>query len=364
MIKKAMIMAAGVGSRLDPLTQTTPKPLIPIANQPLMDLILNHLHSFGIKNVVANTHCLAENIHNRYTNSNPTQVNCNFVYEDTLSGTAGGVKKCEWFFEQGDTFIVMSGDGLTCVDIEKMYQSHKKSGAVVTMGLREVPKKEVCHFGVVVTDKNSRVVEFQEKPSIEEAKSNFVNTGIYIFETEVFKYIPENTFYDFAKNVFPRLLADNKKMNTYVLKEYWSDIGTLDQYRLSSSEMLSEQSCINIPYPKTAYGWAASTCQINPDANIKGKAVFGENTIIEANTKLEGYSVIGNNCLIREGARIKNCILWDNVVIENNAELENCIIGNNTVIDKNIKLKTDSVIKAGSVISTNSDFAATVLSAR
>lgn len=362
MIKKAMIMAAGVGSRLDPLTQSTPKPLIPIANQPLMDLILNHLSSFGIKNVVANTHCLAGNIHERYADSNHTDISCNFVYEDKLSGTAGGMKKCEWFFEQGETFVVMSGDGLTGVNLEKMYESHKKSGAIVTMGLTEVPTEEVCHFGVVVTDKNNRVLEFQEKPAVENAKSNLVNTGIYMFETEIFKFIPADTFYDFAKNVFPELLANNLKMNTYALKEYWSDIGTLDQYKLSSADILKGKAVVNVPYPQTSYGWASSTSQISQGAVIKGKTIFGESTVVESKATFEGFSVIGNNCLIREGARLKNCILWDNVVIENNADLEDCIIANNTVIDKNLKVKNGSVIKAGAVISTNSEFASFVAS--
>ncbi len=357
MIKKAMIMAAGVGSRLDPLTQSRPKPLIPIVNQPVMDLLLNHLKSFGIEEVVANTYYKAEDIHKRYGDKSPIDIKCKFVYEKELSGTAGGVKKCEWFFEPKETFVVLSADGLTDFDLKKIIESHKKSGAIVTMGLTEVPHEEVQHFGVVVTNKNSEVIEFQEKPSLEEAKSNLVNTGIYVFETKVFDYIPEDTFYDFAKNVFPQLMANNKKINSFVIKNYWSDIGTMNQYRTSTKDILQGKTNVDLGYPENENGWFAPTAKVDQLGIKNGKMIVGEASIIEGDTTFEGYNVVGDNCLVRKGAKLTNCILWDNVVIENNVELEDCIIASNTIIDKNLKLQKGSVIKSGSAISVNSEIA-------
>lgn len=348
MIKKAMIMAAGVGSRLDPLTRTTPKPLIPIVNQPVMDLLLNHLSKYGIKDIVANTHCLAEKLQHRYENQNPTDVNCSFVYEQELSGTAGGVKKCEWFFEDVDSFLIMSGDGLTNVDLEALIDSHISSGAIATMGLTTVPVEEVKHFGVVVTDDSNRVVEFQEKPSVEEARSNLVNTGIYVFKKEIFNYIPEGKFYDFAKNVFPSLMAENKSINTFVVDSYWSDIGTMNQYRISTADVLEGRAPVDIPYKKIDSGFAANPEKIGKISTKEANLLIGENTVIENGVAFSGNNVIGKNSIIKSGAQLKDCIIWNNVEVGENVKLDNCIIANNVKIAKNANIEPDAVIAVNS----------------
>ena len=202
-----MIMAAGVGSRLDPLTKNVPKPLIPIANKPLMDFIMEELEECGIKEVIANTYCLAEQIQKRYTENNPTNIKFSYIQEETLSGTAGGVKKCEFFFKDEENFLVMSGDGLTDINFDELFEAHESSGAVATMALTYVPHSKTCNFGVVVVDGDGFVSEFQEKPPVEKAKSNLINTGIYVFRSDIFKLIPQGCFYDFAKNVFPSMLV-------------------------------------------------------------------------------------------------------------------------------------------------------------
>lgn len=337
-----MIMAAGVGSRLEPLTKKVPKPMIPVANKPIMELILKHLQSFGINDVVANTHFLADAIHKAFGKDNHLGVNFKYVYEKELSGTAGGVKKCEWFFDHGEDFVVVSADALTDFNLTSIVESHKKSGAIVTMGLKEINKEEVVHFGVVVTDKDSKVIEFQEKPSVEQAKSNLVNTGIYIFKTDIFKYIPANTFYDFAKNVFPLLLENNKAINTHVIKEYWTDIGTLKQYKSSCFDILDK--IIEIEPPYDGKGWCDSSSNINCSYEDSCNLVAGKGTFIDKNVKLSGNVIIGDNCIIKEGARIKDSIIWDNVILDFNSTVENSIVSNNVLIGKNSVVSDNSVI--------------------
>lgn len=342
-VKKAMIMAAGVGTRLDPLTKRIPKPMIPVANKPILNIILEHLKSFGIKDVVANTHYLADVIHNNLGHNN-IGVNFSYVYEDQLSGTAGGVKKCEWFFEQGETFVVVSGDALTDVNIEKLIEKHRSTGALVTMALKEVPLAEVKHFGVVVVDEDHRVIGFQEKPSVEEAKSNFVNTGIYVFETEVFKYIPADTFYDFAKNVFPALMANNELMYAHVIDEYWSDIGTLNQYRLSAQDVLEGRVNIDFGISKSDSGYISGSASLSNTVQIGGNLIVGEGTCIEDDVKLQGNNSIGKNCSIAKGASLRNCILWDNVTVEAGARLDGCVIASNSKVGANAKVLAGSII--------------------
>ena len=169
---KAMVMCAGMGSRLEPLTLQVPKPLVTVANRPIMDILFENLVNIGIKDVICNTYYLADQIINRYK-SNNIGLNFNYIKEETLSGTAGGLKKCQFFFNEGEDFVVLSADGLTNADILKGIEIHKKSGAIATIGIKRVKHEEVSHFGVVVTDKNGFIVEFQEKPPVEEAKSSF-----------------------------------------------------------------------------------------------------------------------------------------------------------------------------------------------
>lgn len=319
MVSKAMIMAAGVGSRLDPLTQEVPKPLVPVANRPVMDILLETLAELSIKDVVANTHYKSEQIIERYK-KNEFCINFNYINEKELSGTAGGVKKCQFFFEEGDDFLVLSADGLTNADIKAEIESHKLSGAIATMGIKKIPVEEVSHFGVVVVDNEGFVSEFQEKPSIKEAKSDFINTGIYIFNYKIFDYIPKDTFYDFAKNVFPDLLSKGIKINTFEVKDYWSDIGTIDQYFQSTQDFFNEKVRINnSEITKTPEG-----------AYVDGKSH------IASSAKFIGFNTIGNDCIIGKNVVLENCIIWDDVEIRNNVSLKNCIIASHCDINSNL----------------------------
>ncbi|MCD7878785.1 MAG: NDP-sugar synthase [Candidatus Gastranaerophilales bacterium] len=317
MLKKAMIMAAGVGSRLGPLSCVIPKPMVPVANIPIMDIIINHIKNLNIKNVVANTYYKAEYIQNHYKNTS-SDINISFIKETELSGTAGGVKKCQFFFEKNEDFIVLSADGLTDLDINKAYEAHKKSGAIATIVTKEIEKKDVIKYGIIVTDNKGFVRDFQEKPAIKEAKSNLANTGIYIFNYKIFDFIPENTFYDFAKNVFPSIMSRNIKINTYKMNGYWSDIGSPEQYMKSNYDIIDGlvKSCLPpVIHSNTSDYIIGKGCRIDSSCSITGKCI------------------IGNNCTFGKNTTIKNSVIWDNVVLKDNVTIENSVILPNCVID-------------------------------
>ena len=327
---KAMVMSAGMGSRLEPLTLQVPKPLVTVANRPVMDILLEKLVNIGIKDVICNTYYLSEQIIERYK-LNDIGINFNYIKEDTLSGTAGGLKKCQFFFDEGEDFVVLSGDGLTDADILKGIKIHKSSNAIATIGIKQVKHDEVSHFGVVVTDKDGFITEFQEKPSVEEAKSNYINTGIYIFNYKIFDYIPENTFYDFAKNVFPKLLLE-RQINTFVINDYWSDIGTLEQYRLSTNDVF-EGNC------NFKHGEIIETSQ----------GAYISETSIPEDTVIIGNSTIGKRCEIGKNVVIENSILWDNIKVADNICLKNCIVACGEVITSNLENKVIGHSKTVSV---------------
>ena len=315
---KAMVMSAGVGSRLDPLTKSVPKPLVPICNKPVMDILLENLSAIGVKDVVANTFYLAEQIIARYI-ENDLGINFNYITEETLSGTAGGVKKCQFFFNEGEDFFVLSADGVTNADLMKGMEIHKKSGAIATIGVKPVKEEDIPNFGVVVTDNDGYITEFQEKPAIKDAKSNLINTGIYIFNYKIFDYIPANEFYDFAKNVFPALLKD-RQINVFQVDEYWSDIGTLDQYRQSTLDLFEKLYTFKHDEIHRAE---------------LGSYICG-NTKLPKRIKFIGHSVIGNDCLIGKHVTLENCILWDGVEIADNVYLKDCVIASNSRVERNL----------------------------
>lgn len=323
---KAMVMAAGMGSRLEPITLKLPKPLIPVMNRPLMDIILSQLHNIGVNEVISNTYYLANQIIDRYK-SNKLGIKFNYIKETELSGTAGGVKKCQFFFDEGEDFIVISGDVLTTADIKEGIEIHKKSGAIATIGVKQVPHELVSHFGVVVTDEKGYITEFQEKPPLEDAKSNLINTGIYIFNYKIFDFIPENTFYDFAKNVFPSIMDSGLKINTYTHMGYWSDIGSIDQYKQSNIDILQNK---------------VTSLNVDVQSSNSGIYISNESIIKDKTSKIEGACVFGKNCTLGKNTRIKNSILWDNVEVKDNIEIDNSIILPNVIVEENIK---DSVVK-------------------
>ncbi len=313
MLKKAMIMSAGIGTRLEPLTLSVPKPLIPICNIPVMDFSLFHLSNNGIKDVIANVYYLSEQIVERYSGKNRFGVNFNYIKEDVLSGTAGGVKKCQPFFDKNDDFLVLSGDGLTDFEIQEAYQSHKNSDAIATIVMKEIDKSEVSKYGVIVTNKEGFVKNFQEKPSQEAALSTLINTGIYIFKYDIFNIIPSNTFFDFAKDVFPRLMETGYKINTFKTNRYWSDIGSLSQYKISNDDVLNGK--------------------VSTAKELMGGISFSEDGEIE----ILGNCSIGKNCIFGRNVKIENSILWDNIIVNDGVTIKDSIIASNNIITKNIE---------------------------
>lgn len=334
---KAMIMAAGVGSRLMPLTMQIPKPMVPMANRPLMQNIVEVLHKHGFNEIIANLHYHADIIEDYFGDGSNFGVTMSYSKEQELLGTAGGVKNCEWFLD--DTFVVMSGDALTDVDLTDLLNAHKNNGALATIALKQVD--EVEHFGVVITDENGRINRFQEKPRPEEALSNLANTGIYIFEPEIFKYIPARQFYDFGKQVFPYLVKIGAPFYGTTINDYWCDIGNLETYRQAHSDILEGK--VNV----------AVEGEINNTP--QGKVLLGEGAVIGSEVTLEGNIVLGSGCRVENGAVIKDSVVWSNTTISSNAVLERCVLGQNCLVGRYSQIKPGAVIASGCTLEDNID---------
>ncbi|MFA6207948.1 MAG: NDP-sugar synthase [Candidatus Obscuribacterales bacterium] len=325
---KAMVLAAGVGSRLDPLTSCLPKPLVPVANFPVMEHLLNLLKAHGFTDVIANLHYLPECLIEYFGDGKKFGTNIQFRVEEKLSGDAGGVRYCRDFLADG-TFIVLMGDLLTDADLSHIVAEHKRKKAIATIGLKRVD--DVSRFGVAVLDENGFIVGFQEKPSKEEALSNLASTGIYILEPEVFNYMPETGDYGFGRQLFPSLVKAGLPVLGVPIESYWSDVGTIEQYQSSNFDVLSGQFKANLPgYRQEQRGgyslYLADGADIDKSVEIAGNVIVGKNAQIKSGVVLRGNVVIGAGSVIEAGCKLSDTIVWPDSTIESATILDGAIV--------------------------------------
>ncbi len=322
---KAMTLAAGKGTRLFPLTGEVPKPMAPVVDTPIIEHIFDLLASHGVEEVHVNVHYLADALLKAYGET--SQINGMTVHlsrEEELMGTAGGVKRLGSNFD--DTFVVVSGDALTDVDLGELIAFHKEKEALATIALRRV--YDTSEFGVVEVDEDCTILGFQEKPDPKEAISTLANTGIYVLEPRALDYIPEGTFFDFARDVFPRFLENGERFVGYQGDFYWSDIGTLQAYREAQYDVLSGRVKVKIPGERRGESlWVGEDAQIHPSANIEGHVLVGRDAVIGRDVTLAGAVTVGTDCWVRPGATIKRSILLPGASIGDSAYLEDCIVG-------------------------------------
>lgn len=341
---QAVILAAGVGSRLDPLTRGIPKPLSPILGKPVMEHIIELCKKHGFTNLSANLHVKAEMVANYFKDVKERfGVTLNTVHEKELTGVAGGIRSCKKYLSQ-DVVLIIMGDALTDADLSLLYETHMNSGCAVTVGIMDID--DTTQFGVVVTDENGRIVSFQEKPKPEEAKSNLANTGIYLFNQNVLSEMPsekEAPKYDVAQDLFPKLMSKKIPMQAVKIKGYWADIGTLKQYKQSINDVLNGKVKVYTSAEKTNYGYKEGSATIDASVKILGKAYIGKNVKIGANVTLCGTVSLEEGSIVEEGSYIDNSILWTNTHISKNTKVINSILGNDCKVSEGVEVVTNSV---------------------
>ena len=320
-----MALAAGKGTRLFPLTGEIPKPLAPVVNTPIIEHIFALLATHGIDEVYVNVYYLADALLAAYgEESRVNGMKVHLSREDELRGTAGGVKRLQGRFD--DTFVVVSGDALTDIDIGELVAFHKEKKALATIALHRV--YDTSEFGVVEVDSEGNILGFQEKPDPKDAISTLANTGIYVLEPRALDYIPESTFFDFARDVFPKFLENGERFAGYQGDFYWSDIGTLEAYRQAQYDVLSGRVRVRIPGEKRAEGlWVGEDAHIHPSATIEGHVLVGRDAVVGRDVTLSGDVTVGSDCWIRPGATIKRSILLPGASVGDGAYLEDCIVG-------------------------------------
>jgi len=344
---KAVIMAGGEGTRLRPLTCGRPKPMVPVANKPVMEHITELLKENDIKDLAVTLQYMPDLICEYFGGGDEFGIKMRYFIEKKPLGTAGSVKNAEEFLDE--TFLVISGDALTDINLRKAVDFHREKDAMATLVLKRVDIP--LEYGVVVTDQEGRIIRFLEKPCWGEVFSDTVNTGIYILSPEIFKYIKPDTVFDFSRDLFPILLKENKRMFGYVMQEYWCDIGDICAYTQAHADILSNKVRVKIPGHEVEKGiWIGEGTVIDDGASLNSPCIIGSHSHIRSGATVGSYSVIGDYCTISEGCGIKKSVIWKNSTLSRNVQLRGSIICNRVYLKQDVCAFEQSVVGEDSLI--------------
>jgi len=312
-----MVLAAGLGTRLRPITYGKPKPMVPVLNRPVMEHILRLLGGHGFEQAIANLHWFPEAIEGHFGDGAGTGVALTYSREEKLLGTAGGVRNAAGFL--GDTFLIISGDALTDIDLATMRDFHESHDGVATLATKRVA--DTSQFGVAITDPDGRIHGFQEKLPPSEALSDLANCGIYMFRSEVFDFFPgpgtskaagaedPDGFADWAMDVFPALLEADVPFYSHEIDAYWNDIGNLTELTQGNFDALEGAVAIDPGAPEVAEGIRSASPL--DGAEVEGPVLVGAGVEIGAGAEIHGPAVIDDGCIVGAGAIVRDALLLD-----------------------------------------------------
>jgi mannose-1-phosphate guanylyltransferase len=329
-------MAAGLGTRLRPLTYEVPKPMVPVANRPVIEHLLELLRRNDMGDVVANLHWFPETIEGPLGDGSRLGVDLTFHREEELTGTAGGVRAVrEFLTADGDDFIVMAGDALTDIDLGALRDAHRANSGIATLAVKKVPN--VSEYGVVITGADGRVQGFQEKPDPAEALSDLASCMIYAFSPEIFDHFPDEPFVDFANDVFPALLDHDVPFHAHTIDDYWNDVGSVGEYVQGNldvveghvgvepaGELVESQADADEP---GEHGLSEPRAGLPAGTEIDGRVLVGDGAEVGEGVRIDGPVVIGQDARIGAGARIKESILLPGAEVPADAMVVAGIVG-------------------------------------
>ena len=319
---RAMVMAAGLGKRLRPLTYEIPKPLVPVGNRPIMEHILALLARDGFNEVIANLHWFPETIRDRFGDGQALGLDLTYSYEERLLGTAGGVRNVREYFGT-EPFVVMAADALTDVDLAGLARAHAEHDWIATLAAK--PVRDTSEYGVIVTADDGSVEGFQEKPEPADALSDLANCMIYVLDPEIFDHFPDKEEVDFALEVFPALLEREIPFGVHVTEAYWNDVGSLPEYLQGNFDVLA--GAVDVE-PAGEIVTSAADAGLSGEIELNGPVLLGTGARIGDGARLDGPVVIGPGAHVGPGARLRESVLLPGAEVPADGILAGAIAGN------------------------------------
>jgi mannose-1-phosphate guanylyltransferase len=320
-----MVLAAGLGTRLRPLTYEITKPMVPVLDRPVMEHILDLLDRHRFESVIANLHYFPDSIREYFGER------ISYRFEEELLGTAGGVRACADFFGN-EPFLVISGDALTDIDLTAFVERHHETGGVATLAVKKV--SDTREYGVVLHDREGRITGFQEKPAPEEALSDLGNCGIYLFDPKIFDYFPKTPFVDWAHDVFPVLLENDVPFHIHEVREYWNDVGSLAELRQGTFDALGGELHLQVEGEEIRAGVVLGGGSSLPeDIEIDGSVWIGRDVRIGTGVRLMGPVVLGDGAQLGEGAQLRSSIVFPGTQVAPAAILIDAISGHSGILE-------------------------------
>ncbi len=352
---KAVVMAGGEGSRLRPLTVDRPKPMVHIANAPVMEHIVRLLQRHGIRDIVVTVQYLSGVIQDYFREGQDLDARIRYSLEEIPLGTAGSVRAAEAYLDE--PFLVISGDALTDFDLTALIEFHEKSGAAATLTLHRV--RNPLEYGVVITDDSGRILRFQEKPRWDEVLGDTVNTGIYMIDPSIFDLIPKDRPFDFSNDVFPEMLRLGLPLYGFVAEGYWTDVGTVDEYRRANSDAVNGKAGIDLPQPQGGL-MPGEGAEIHPDAKLFGNILVGRNCQIGEGAVINGPTVVGDYVVIDSAARIDQSVLLANSYVGRKASLRSCVVGRQSTVHEGARIEEAALLGDNCIVGRDSTVRAAV----
>ncbi|HEV3132046.1 MAG TPA: sugar phosphate nucleotidyltransferase, partial [Acidimicrobiales bacterium] len=338
---KAVIMAGGEGTRLRPLTSNQPKPMLPMANIPMMEHVVNLLRQHGFEDIVVTVAFMANAIRTYFGDGSEFGVRMVYATEATPLGTAGSVRNAR--DELDERFLVISGDVLTDIDLSQVVDFHDLRGGLATLALKAVDNP--LEFGIVITRDDGSIERFLEKPTWGQVFSDTINTGIYVLEPEIFDFIPEGQAVDFSGESFPEALAAGRHLFGYVADGYWEDVGTLEAYLKAHQDILDQRVQVDVNGFQLRPGvWLGKGAEVDPGVTIDGPAVIGDNCVIGPGARLGGYCTLGRNVRIGDNAVIQRSIVHDNTYLGSGVRIDGSVLGRGSDLREGVRCEEGVVL--------------------
>ena len=366
-------MAGGEGTRLRPLTSNQPKPMLPLANRPMMEHVIRLLKEHGFDDIVVTLAFMPHAIRTYFGDGSEFGVNLSYATEESPLGTAGSVRNAKDKLDE--PFLVISGDVLTDIDLSAIVAFHSERGALATLGLKAMDNP--LDFGIVIIKDDGTIERFLEKPTWGQVFSDTVNTGIYVLQPEIFDYVPEGKV-DWSEDVFPALLAAGKPLFGYVAEGYWEDVGTLEAYVEAHHDVLDGKVEIDVPGFRLSEGvWLGEGAEVDPGAKLDGPVLIGDYCRVEEGAHLAQYTVLGSNVRVGAHAYLERSIVHDNgyvgpstrlrgTVVGRSSDLrlgarceegvvlgEECLVGEHAVINPSVKVYPFKTVEPGAVVNSS-----------